>query len=135
AWAGIRRCLGIACRATAEPAGRRVIDCGPLAPSRSTSASRVSSPSAAKSGAASAGSVDPVLGRDIARDVRELLSPALIVHTEGGGTTLRWNTIEARLHHRELRAVGDIGEVELDEGGRLVCIVHARLDGVRMPAV
>src|SRR5579883_3027263 len=112
-----------------------VIDCGPPAPRRSSSANGVASPSAAKSGAASAGSRVPLLRRDIAGDVRELLRPALVIHAEGDGTARQRDAFEAGLDHRELRAVGDVGELKLDQCGRLAGVVHTGLNGVGMPAV
>jgi len=64
-----------------------------------------------------------------------LLGPALLIHAESGGATRQRKAIEAGLDHRESRAVGDVGEAECDEGGRLTRIVHGRLDRVGMPAV
>src|SRR5258706_6778954 len=131
----ICRCLVMAWRVMAEPVVSRVIDCGPSTLSRFTKARRVSSPSAAKSGAACARWPLPALRRDILGDMCELLGPALLVHAEGDDPPRRRKAIEAGLDHRELRAVCHVGEVEFDEGHRLGGIVHAGLTGIGGPAV
>src|SRR5215472_11494511 len=125
--ARICRCLVMAWRVMAEAVVSRVIDCGPSALSRFTKARRVSSPSAAKSGAACARWPLPALGRDILGDMRELLDPALLVPTEGGNPPRRRQAIEAGLDHCELRAVRDVGEEEFDEGHRFAGNNHAGL--------
>src|ERR1700674_2345704 len=129
------RCFVIAWRVTADPAVSRTIDCGPPAHSRATSASRVSSPSAAKTGPARARPAVLALCGDMPLDVLELLGPALVVHAEGLGAARGRYLVEARLGHGELRAAGDLLETELHESRRLARIVHAGLDRVRMPAV
>src|SRR5262245_7858380 len=94
--ASTRRCLVIAWRDTADFALSCVIDPGPPDDNRRISPRRVSSPRAAKSGAASrTGDLAEALGLDMAANVLHLLSPALLVHAEGFGATSERHTVEA----------------------------------------
>src|SRR5712691_12302847 len=95
---------------------------GPPEQSRATSLSRVSSPSAANMGAASAMRVAFVLRGDIALDVLDLRGPPLIVHAEGFGAAPWRDAVEARLDHRELGATRDLCQPKLDQRRRLVRI-------------
>src|SRR5207247_7749175 len=97
----------------------RAIDCGPPADSRATSARRVRSPSAAKTGAARARPAVAALGRDMPLDVLHLLRPAPLVHPEGLGAAGHRDAVEAGLDHAELRSAGDLLQAELDQGGGL----------------
>src|SRR2546425_7996869 len=133
--ASTSRCLVMAWRVTADPAVRRVIERGPSELSRATSASRVSSPRAANTGAVRETSRQPALCLDISRDVRDLLSPSRVVHPERLGTPCCRNVIEARLDHCELGAFRDLLELEFDERGGLLRVVRSGFDRVWMPAV
>src|SRR6185503_6412018 len=129
------RCFLMACRETSASAARRAMDSGPREDSRTTSRSRVSSPSAANSGAASRTcDARTALAADIGFDVLELLGPTLVVAAVGLGSALRGQGVETRLDDGEQRTLRHLFEPELDEGGGLLGVVSIRLDGVRMPA-
>src|SRR5262245_56929296 len=98
ALASTSRCLVTACRVTSEPSVSCAIDCGPLVHRRTTSASRVSSPSAAKTGAARATRAAELRG-DMLRDELQLLLPTAFVHLEGERATLERDAVETRLGH------------------------------------
>src|SRR5216683_1132364 len=106
------KCFVMACRVTADPAVSRVIERGPSELSRATSASRVSSPSAANTGAVRETSRQPALFGDISREVLELLSPSRVVHPECFSTPRRGDAVEAWLDHGELGADGDFLKTE-----------------------
>src|SRR5262249_56648334 len=94
-----RRCFVTACRVTSVPAVSRVIESGPSALSRATRRRRVSSPRAAKSGAASASAVArlPALAlAKVLRDVPDLAGPALRVHPVGLRAPSHRDAVEAR---------------------------------------
>src|SRR5207302_8933959 len=129
------RCLVTAWRVTADPAVSRVIDRGPSELSRATSASRVSSPSAANIGAARATSRVLPLYRDISRDVRELLRPARVVHPECLGTPCQRDAIGACMEHGELGASRDFLELVFDQGGRFTRVVHFEIVPAWKPAI
>src|SRR3546814_9567052 len=69
----------------------------------------------------------------MALDVLHLLGPTAVVHAEGLVAAVRGDAVEARLGHRQQGAVAARLETELDQGRRLVGVVDARLDRVRMP--
>src|SRR4051794_20296602 len=97
---------------------------------------RVSSPSAAKSGAASrTWATANALDRDMLLDVLELTGPAAFVHAERFVAPVRRQLVEARLGDGEQRAFLRLVEPELDERHRLLRVVDLRIDRVRMPAV
>src|ERR1035438_2632282 len=78
------RCLVMAWRDTANLLLRRVTDSGPLAQRLMSRPSRVASPRAAKSGAASfTRACKMASARDMTLDVDELLRPAALIHPEG----------------------------------------------------
>src|SRR4026209_545139 len=96
------RCLVIAWRETRDLGDRFVIESGPPAQRRTTSFSRVSSPSAANTGAtARTRAWAPGSAVDMALDVLGLAGPALAVHAESFVAPLRRDAVEARLAHRE----------------------------------
>src|SRR6266481_4342019 len=100
------RCFLTAWRDTGLFALRREIDSGPLDESRTSSLSRVTSPSAAKRGAASRTCATSMASaRDMAPDVLRLDAPSLGVHPERLVATPRREAIEAGLDHREQRAL------------------------------
>src|SRR5262245_41899115 len=110
------RCFVIACRDTEDFALRRAIESGPFADRRTSSRSRVSSPSAANSGAASRTCAATIgLACDMALNVLHLRGPPLAVHAERLVATVRRQAIEARLDDRELRSVRRLLEPELDQ--------------------
>src|SRR5437868_10166080 len=118
------RCFVTACRVTAVPPVRRAMESGPCADSRVTSASRMGSPSAVKTGATRARSAP----RDMALDVLELRGPAVVVHAEGLGAARCGDAVEARLDHGELCAAFFLLELEFDQRGRLLRVVHLGID-------
>src|SRR5947209_9888324 len=128
------RCFLIAWRETADSALRCVIDSGPLAASRTSRRNRVSSPSAAKSGAASLTCAAAItLASDMALDVLQLLGPSLAVHAERLGATFGRNAIEAGFDYGEQRALRHLFEPELDERRGLLRVVDLRVDRSRVP--
>src|SRR5262249_50259107 len=96
ACASTSRCLVTAWRVAAETAARCLIESGPSAHSRPTSASWVWSPSAAKTGAAWPSLTARVLRRDIPLDVLHLLLPALLVALQGLGAARERDAVESR---------------------------------------
>src|SRR5947209_19000301 len=96
------------------------MESGPSLLRRATRRSRVSSPSAAKTGAASVAGATAPSGRlgEVALDGHHLLGPAAFVAAVGGIAVLRGHGIEPGLAHGEQRAAVDVLEAELDEGGR-----------------
>src|SRR5262245_6206494 len=97
---------------------------------------RVSSPSAAKSGAAprrSSRRVRRALG-DMALDRLHLLGPAALVHAIGERAARERDAVEPGLDDRQPRAAGDRLELESDQGALLAGVVDAALDRVGMPA-
>src|SRR6185436_14476962 len=133
--ASTSRCLVTACRVTLAPWVRRVMESGPLVPSRLTSASRVASPSAAKMGAACSTRSAAALRRDIALDVLHLLGPAAIVHAKRFRAARERNVLEAGLAQQQPRAARRLLQAELHQGGRLFGVVHLRIDRVGVPAI
>lgn len=77
----IRRCLVMACRVRADPSVNREIDSTGLSPSLARRLSRVSSPSAANTGALRRSGRETFLriAGDMGRDVLHLSSPAAVV--------------------------------------------------------
>src|SRR5262245_32374677 len=96
---------------------------------------RVSSPSAAKTGALPRPAAAVRARADMLRDVLQLLRPAAVVHAEGLGATSGRDAVEARLDQRQARARRRVFQAELDERGRLLRVVDLRVDRVGMPAV
>src|SRR4029077_20199780 len=104
-------------RVTGMPPASRVIDAGPPSHSRRRTWSRVSSPSAANTGAArSRCGLDGGLRRravDIPLDVAHLFVPALFVAAIRGEAAVGGDAIEAGLDHEQLgAAVRGIAERE-----------------------
>src|ERR1700682_5199826 len=136
ALASTLRCLVTAWRVRAEPAVSRVVERGPWDDSRPTSASRVSSPSAANIGAGRREILPRrMLRGDMSLDVLDLRRPAVLVYPERFGAPRQRDAIEARLNDRELGAAGHLLEAEFDEGGWLFRVIDVGLDGIRMPAI
>src|SRR5437868_3642938 len=114
------------------------MDAGPRAHRRETRRRRVSSPSAANSGAEPL-NPDALAARlarpgDMALDVLQLRGPTLVVHPERLGTAGEREAIEAGFHHLELRAVRDLVQLEDDQRLRLGGVIDLRVDRVRVPA-
>src|SRR5690242_763823 len=124
------RCFVTAWRVIPVPSVRRVIDSGPPSASRDTSASRVSSPRAAKSGAAS-GSSATARFRVLAYAF-ELDLPAAGVALQRLGAPGDGDRIEARLGHGQARLLVAYGlQTELHQRHGLVGVVHVRVYTVR----
>src|SRR5205823_4048935 len=101
----------------------------------STRRRRVGSPSAAKTGAASASLRTATLRpRDIARDVLGLLGPPLLVHAERLTAARERNAVEPRLDDGELGRAVLLFQAEFDERRGLGRIVDLRINRVRVPA-
>src|SRR5262245_22409766 len=111
------RCFVMAWRDTADSSANCTIDSGPRVDSRSRSARRVSSPSAAKRGAAVRARAAAALAFDMAADVLHLAGPALAVHAQGRIATARRQAVEARLDDGEPRALAHRLQPELHERG------------------
>src|SRR4051812_10532317 len=105
----------MACRVTCVPSLRRTMESGPSAPNRDTSWSRVSSPRAANSGAASLISSAALLLRDIALDVLQLRAPAALVAAERFRAAPERDAVEARLDDGELSSGRARLELEFNE--------------------
>src|ERR1700761_9009642 len=103
-----------------------------------SSARRVSSPSAAKTGAcigqAAAGLRLELLG-DIGFDVLHLLLPATFVLAESLFAAFARNVLEARLGHGEQRTRGNLLQPELNQRRRLGRIIDVGVDGIRVPGI
>ena len=120
-----RRCFVIACRVSFEPAVRCEIDRGRPAASFTTSANRVSSPSAANINAGSSAKRAAALrlGRDMLLNVFHLLRPATIVSAEELLPRVARNIVETRLGKREQRALLRRLQPELHQGSWSVRVV------------
>src|SRR6185503_3370556 len=96
------------------------MESGPSSHSRATSRSRVSSPSAAKIGAAPDTPARAALARrDMALEVLDLLGPTTFVHPEGLGAAVLREPVESGLDDRESCPLPNGFQAKLDEGGRL----------------
>src|SRR5438132_14423955 len=93
---------------------------GPSLQSRATSQRRVSSPSAAKTGAAPARPALAPLGwRDMALDVEHLLRPTGIIHPERFRPAPVRESVETGLDQRQQRAAARLFQPKLDERRRI----------------
>src|SRR5947208_3483981 len=114
------KCFVTACRVTYPPCVNWAMDSGPSVLSRAMRRSRVSSPSAAKTGAASGGRCGFTAGSgrlcEIALDGHHLLGPAAVVAPVGGVAILGRHAVESRLCHGEQRPSIGVLEVEFDQG-------------------
>src|SRR5262245_1909451 len=128
------RCLVTAWRVTGLPALSRTMESGPSSHSLATSLRRVSSPSAAKIGAAPASRA--ALGqRDMALDVADLFRPAALVHPEGLVPARGRDPVEARLRNGQPGAASlRRRQPELDERRGLRGVVDVEIDRVGVPA-
>src|SRR5690606_3661781 len=112
------RCLVMAWRETSALAASCVIEPGPPADRRLTRASRVSSPSAANSGATrSARGTLTALALGMASHVLHLNRPTLAVLTIGFEAAWRGQAFEARFHDSEHCALRRVLEFKLDQSG------------------
>src|SRR5262249_11499787 len=125
----------MAWRVTADPVVSRAMDRGPPTDRRASSASRVRSPNAAKTGAARARPVGLVLRRDMSLDVLDLGRPPLVVHAEGLGAARQRDAVETGLDYGQLGAASHFLEHEFDQRRRLGGVVDRWIDGVGVPAV
>src|SRR6476646_7778718 len=129
------RCFVIAWRETADSALRWVIDSGPPAASRRSRRSRVSSPRAANSGAASATCAASIeLAADMALDALHLLGPPCAVAAERIGAALGRKLIEAGFDHGEQRALCRLFPSDLDDRLGLGRVILFRIGRGRVPA-
>src|SRR4051812_23652711 len=126
----------MAWRDTSDFALSCVIDPGPPDESLTIRRKRVSSPRAAKSGAASRtrGAAATLL-LDILADVLDLRRPPAAVHLERLRAAPLGDLVESGLDDGELRAIRGILEVELDERGGLLRIVDVGIHCARVPAI
>jgi hypothetical protein len=116
--------LVIACRVSVEPAASLEIDCGGPLDSFPMSDSRVSSPKAAKTDARSWNSVGR-LGRmlDMALNIRHLLGPTALIHSECFEPTVFGNCVKSRFREEKNGAAIFRFEPELDQGRGLDRVV------------
>src|SRR6187401_3849397 len=121
----MRRCFVTAWRVTPEPSVRLVIDDGPARHKRLTMPRRVSSPSAAKTGAPLCNNAWSAR-RDMAFDVLQLSGPAAVVHAERLGAARRGQLVETGFDDLEPRPAVGVGQAELDERRRLAGVVDLR---------
>src|SRR5277367_6960572 len=133
-----RRCLVMAWRVSLEPRVSCEMEYGWPLESLATSVRRVSSPSAAKTGARSLWRALPALKLflrlcDIFLDVLHLFCPTAIVLAERFGAASGGNLVEAGLGDYEKRARHGFLQAEFDQGGRLVRVIDIGIDGVRPP--
>src|SRR5688500_11996394 len=114
------------------PSLSRVIESGPSVDRRRTRPSRVVSPSAANTGAASG-----ALARlaDMRRELLRLAFPAPLVHPDRLGPPRRRQLVEAGFRDRDHGAAWRLLQPELDESHRLGRVVDRGIDGTRVPAV
>src|SRR5258708_37515781 len=133
-----RKCLVIACRVMPKRSVTGAIELDPCRHKRATIRSRVSWPSAAKTAAdvADRGMAAAVALRagKVLLDERHDDRPAGLVGGERLGAALQRNAIEAGLGHGQLRAAGNVLDLEDDERRRLGGVVDALLDGEWMPS-
>src|SRR5262249_2716776 len=130
-----------------SPSARRAIESGSRRHSRATSLSRVSSPRAAKIGAASANL--PGIGlrvgvivwhrhsgceRKILLDELRLVAPTCIVVSKRFRAPLKRNAIETGFRDSDHRAPRCLFKQELNQGGVFIRIVEPGIDRARMPA-
>ena len=103
------QCLVTACRVSREPAVSWAIDADSPELSRATSASRVLSPSAAKSTACEGRPGRLRLGffRDISLDILHLLRPAAVIPAQGVVAPFDRNVLKPRFGDYEQCAVSD----------------------------
>src|SRR3954447_24314001 len=132
-----RRCLVMAWRVTSVPSLKRTIESGPSLHKRETSLRRVSSPSAANSGAASLSFSAELPLADMAADILELRRPAGVVVAEGLGAAFGRQAREARFDDGEQRTspARRFFQAELDQRHRFCGVVLVRVDGVGAPAI
>src|SRR5262245_1779366 len=110
------------------------MDCGVPRLKRSSTESRVASPSAAKAAARLFKAVERLGGiREKPFDIVHLDCPAALVHAERLVATVGGQFVEARLDDTQARpALGRLKH-ELDQRRRLLGIILARLDRVGVP--
>src|SRR4051812_45427960 len=129
-----RRCLVTAWRVSRVPAVRRTIDCGVPRLKRSSTESRVASPSAAKISARDFNAVDALARMgEILRDIDHLDGPTALVHAERFVTATCGQFVEARLDNAQNRPGYGRLKRELDQRRRLGGIILARVDRIGMP--
>src|SRR6266700_6515543 len=119
--ASTSRCLVTAWRDTRALAPRRAIEPGPSVDRRNKRARRVSSPSAANSGAASrtaAGASGATSDLDMFAHVVELFLPAAFVHAERLVASVRRDELEAGLDDVQARAAALFLQAKLDQRHR-----------------
>src|ERR1700730_7116001 len=136
------KCLVTACRVICVPDVSCAIDIAPPAHSTAMRRNRVSSPSAANTGAAfrSAGvfteaTLPPGLGRcDMLLDVFQLHLPPFAIHPEHLQTTRDGYVVDAGLDDSQQRTPNSVLQLELHQRSGLARIVYLRVDRIRMPA-
>src|SRR5947209_2473745 len=98
----------MAWRVSREPLVRVVIECGPSPQRRTTSLRRVSSPSAAKMGAATRGLRLAARLVKVGLDESDDEGPAVVVGGKGFGTAFERDLIEARFGDGDLDSVREL---------------------------
>src|SRR5258708_848981 len=125
----------MACLVSLEPIVSWEIEQGRPAQSFATNDSRVSSPSAANTGArTNRWTAIRLRGLcDIVLDVLHLLCPATVIHAESLEAAIAGDLVEAGLCQQEQGAAGGLLQPEFDERGRLFRVIYFRIDAIRMP--
>src|SRR5687768_13958183 len=137
AFASTCRCFVTAWRVMSVPDVSCAIDFAPLLHRKATNRSRVSSPSAANTGA---GLRNPALRSgaltrsDMFLDVLHLFVPAAAVHAEHFEAPRRRNLVEAGFYDGQQRATLRVPKLEHHQRGRLRGIVDTRLRDAWLPA-
>src|SRR5688572_22247647 len=127
AFASTCRCLVTAWRVMSVPEVSCAIDFAPLLHRNATSRSRVSSPSAAKTGAALRNPAlrSGGLTRNMFLDVFHLSVPTLAVLAERLHAPVRRHLVEAGFYDGQQRAALHVLELEHDQRGRLRRVIDA----------
>src|SRR5262245_46395538 len=137
AFASTCRCFVTAWRVMSVPEVSCAMDFAPLLHRNATSRSRVSSPSAANTGAALRNPALRSCGltrSDMLFDVFHLLLPAAAVHPEGVEAPVRRDVVEAGFYDGQQRAALRVLKLELHQGRGLSRVVDVLLHRCRMPA-
>src|ERR1700760_3858895 len=112
------------------------MDKGPSSHKRNTRRRRVSSPSAANTGAESSGGAKAAeLWRlsKVVPEHRHNYCPAFVVGTEGLRAAGQRNAVESGLGHREQNSVGGVLQDEFHQCSGLAGVIDRRVGGVGMP--
>src|SRR5215469_1156139 len=129
------KCLVTACRVTEEPSVRLVIERGPREESWATMAKRVSSPSAANTGAELLGLLCSLGGMSqMFFDQLDHRGPTLLVGRERLGAACQRDLVEAGLGDREHRSLRNFLQDEFDQSSGFGGVIDAPFHREGMPA-